>query len=40
MLLIPSWEIGEQLENGTLNNAANLNRENQVASISRWLCDL
>ncbi|MBS0015961.1 MAG: hypothetical protein KFF72_06295 [Arthrospira sp. SH-MAG29] len=33
-------EIWQQLENGTLNNAANLNQENQVASISRWLCDL
>ncbi|CDM97967.1 MAG: AvaI/BsoBI family type II restriction endonuclease [Limnospira sp. PMC 1286.21] len=33
-------EIWEQLENGTLHNAANLNQENQVASISRWLCDL
>jgi hypothetical protein len=33
-------EIWSQLENGTLNNAANLNEENQVASISRWLCSL
>jgi hypothetical protein len=33
-------EIWNQLENGTLNNAANLNEENQVASISRWLCNL
>ncbi|QSJ20665.1 type II restriction endonuclease [Nostoc sp. UHCC 0702] len=33
-------EIWNQLENGTLSNAANLNQENQVASISRWLCKL
>lgn len=33
-------EIWEQLENGTLANAANLNEENQVVSISRWLCNL
>jgi len=33
-------EIWSQLENGTLNNAANLNEEGQVLSISRWLCNL
>jgi hypothetical protein len=33
-------EIWSQLENGTLSNAANLNEERQVASISRWLCNL
>lgn len=33
-------EIWEQLESGMLSNAANLNEENQVASISRWLCSL
>lgn len=33
-------EIWVQLENGVLTNAANLNQENQVASISRWLCSL
>jgi hypothetical protein len=33
-------EIWNQLENGTLSNAANLNEEKQVASISRWLCSL
>lgn len=33
-------EIWRQLENGTLSNAANLNEENQVAAISRWLCNL
>lgn len=33
-------EIWNQLENGTLSNAANLNQDNQVASISRWLCSL
>ena len=35
-----SDEIWNQLENGTLSNAANLNEDNQVASISRWLCNL
>lgn len=33
-------EIWKQLESGMLSNAANLNEENQVASISRWLCSL
>jgi hypothetical protein len=33
-------EIWGQLEKGTLNNAANLNDENQVVSISSWLCNL
>jgi hypothetical protein len=33
-------EIWTQLENGLLNNAANLNEANQVASVSRWLCNL
>ncbi len=33
-------EIWGQLEDGTLENAANLTAENQVASISRWLCSL
>ncbi len=33
-------EIWQQLEEGILHNAANLNQENQVASISRWLCFL
>ena len=33
-------EIWSQLENGILTNAANLNEENQVASISLWLCNL
>ncbi|ACK71415.1 Type II site-specific deoxyribonuclease [Gloeothece citriformis PCC 7424] len=33
-------EIWSQLYNGTLSNAANLNQENQVASISLWLCNL
>jgi len=33
-------EILEHLRNGTLSNAANLNDENQVAPISRWLCNL
>lgn len=31
-------EIWRQLEKGTLTNAANLNDEKQVASISHWLC--
>lgn len=33
-------EIWIQLEAGLLNNAANLNDERQMASISRWLCSL
>lgn len=33
-------EIWNQLENGTFSNATNLNEENQVASMSRWLCNL
>ncbi|NEQ67090.1 MAG: restriction endonuclease [Symploca sp. SIO2D2] len=33
-------EIWNQLENNTLTNAANLNEESQVVSISRWLCNL
>jgi len=33
-------EIWFQLEDGTLENAANLTVESQVASISRWLCSL
>ncbi len=33
-------EIWNQLEEGTLENAANLTADNQVASISRWLCSL
>lgn len=33
-------ELWDDLEQGILNNAANLNDENQVASISRWLCNL
>ena len=33
-------EIWEQLENGLLANAANLTDDDQVASISRWLCNL
>jgi hypothetical protein len=33
-------EIWGQLEGGTLSNAANLNKSDQVASISRWLCTL
>lgn len=33
-------EIWDQLESGLLSNAANLNEESQVASISRWLCNL
>lgn len=33
-------EIWHQLESGILGNAANLTNENQIASISRWLCNL
>lgn len=35
-----STEIWAQLESGILSNAANLTDENQVVSISRWLCGL
>lgn len=33
-------EIWSQLENGILENAANLTDDNQIASVSRWLCNL
>lgn len=33
-------EIWDQLEKGKLANAANLNKNDQVASICRWLCSL
>ena len=33
-------EIWDQLESGILSNAANLNAENQIASVSHWLCAL
>lgn len=33
-------EIWDELQQGILSNAANLNEENQVASISHWLCNL
>jgi len=33
-------EIWNQLESGTLSNAANLTEEAQVACFSRWLCNL
>lgn len=33
-------EIWQQLNDGTMTNAANLTDDNQVASLSRWLCDL
>ncbi len=33
-------EIWNDLVRGVLTNAANLNEENQVASISHWLCNL
>ncbi|HOU14555.1 MAG TPA: type II restriction endonuclease [Anaerolineae bacterium] len=33
-------EIWQQLESGALANAANLNEENQLASIARWVCAL
>ena len=33
-------EIWSQMKKGTLSNAANLNEENQIASISHWLCTL
>ncbi|MBI5840588.1 MAG: restriction endonuclease [Chloroflexi bacterium] len=33
-------ELWEELQQDILSNAANLNDENQVASISHWLCNL
>jgi hypothetical protein len=33
-------EIWQQLQEGTLENAANLTNEGQVAAVSRWLCSL
>jgi hypothetical protein len=33
-------EIWNQLEDGILNNAADLTYENQLASICHWLCNL
>lgn len=33
-------EIWDELQQGDLSNAANLNEDNQVASLSRWLCNL
>jgi type II restriction enzyme len=33
-------EIWEMLEEGTLANAANLTDEDQVTSVSQWLCTL
>ncbi|WP_420266405.1 AvaI/BsoBI family type II restriction endonuclease [Candidatus Magnetominusculus dajiuhuensis] len=33
-------EIWELLEDGTISNAANLTNEDQVSSISMWLCSL
>lgn len=33
-------EIWNQLENGLLKNAANLNQEDQMISVARWLCAL
>lgn len=33
-------EIWQELEQETLSNAANLSEDNQVASISYWLCNL
>jgi hypothetical protein len=33
-------EIWSQLGNGILENAANLTDDNQIASVSRWLCNL
>jgi len=33
-------EIWNDLKTGALSNAANLNEDDQVASISHWLCNL
>jgi hypothetical protein len=35
-----AMEIWNHLQTGLLQNAANLNQENQMVSISRWLCNL
>ncbi len=33
-------EIWNELKEGSLDNAANLTDDNQIASVSRWLCSL
>ena len=33
-------EIWGLLESGVIENAANLTDDNQIASITRWLCSL
>jgi type II restriction enzyme len=33
-------EIWDQLERGTLTNAANLTNADQLATLCRWLCEL
>jgi hypothetical protein len=33
-------EIWNELRDGALDNAANLTDDDQIASISRWLCGL
>ncbi|MCH8147047.1 MAG: hypothetical protein IH987_03520 [Planctomycetes bacterium] len=33
-------EIWEMLEQGTLENAANLTDDDQIVSATRWLCSL
>lgn len=33
-------EIWNQLNDGILSNAANLNEEKQITSVSSWLCTL
>jgi hypothetical protein len=33
-------EIWSFLENGIIENAANLTNETRVASLTRWLCSL
>lgn len=33
-------EIWNELQNNELSNAANLNEDNRVASLSHWLCNL
>jgi len=38
--MIKTGEIWHQLEEGALTNVANLTNDNQLASISRWLCSL
>ncbi|MBI3652244.1 MAG: hypothetical protein HY231_14580 [Acidobacteria bacterium] len=33
-------ELWKELENGTIENAANLTSDEQLAALSQWLCKL